>query len=195
MYINMIIPHHEGAIEMARMVVNDAPHQAVRTAAAKIIKDQQQEINELTSWLKAWYGQRVRPDQRMMMDASMMQHMQQADAAMREKMFLAVMREHHQSAVDIGQLVLQKATHRQLKGQAQTMVDSQRREQQQFGTWLQQWYGITAPKPTGDMQDGMDAVMGMVMPETGAEEPLWAVLAAGALALFGGGFLLRRKLA
>lgn len=195
MYINMIIPHHQDAIEMAEMVVDSAPHQEVRDAAAQIIEDQQREINQLTTWLQEWYGQDVAPDERMMMDHGMMEHMMDADAAMQEKMFLAMMREHHQSAIEIGELVLQKATHQELKEQAQQMIDSQREEQEQFGTWLQQWYGITTPTPTGDMQDGMDAVMDMMMPDTGAEEWAgWAAIAS-ALVLLGGGYMLRRKLA
>lgn len=193
MYINMIIPHHQDAIKMAHMVVNDAPHQETRDAAQKIIDDQQKEIAELTSFLQQQYGQQVNPDQRMMMDMSMMD-MMNMDAAMHEKHFLAMMREHHQSAIDIGELVVQKATSQQLKDQARQMITSQREEQEQFGTWLQQWYGITPPTPTGDMQDGMDAVMPMGLPATGAADTLWAAFVAGALALLAGGYVLRRKL-
>ena len=47
-YINSIIPHHQGAIMMAQAVQKDAPHQEVRDSAAKIIADQQKEIDELT---------------------------------------------------------------------------------------------------------------------------------------------------
>lgn len=193
MYINLLIPHHEGAIEMAEMVVNDAPHQEVRDAAAQIIADQQQEINDLTTWLQQWYGQDPNPDQRMMMDQGMMDMMMQMDATMHEKHFLAMMREHHQSAIEIGELALQRATHQELKDQAQIMIDTQREEQEQFATWLQQWYRITPPTPTGDMQDAMEAVMGGMMPDTGAEEWAGWVALAAALALLGSGFVLRRK--
>lgn len=194
-YVNMIIPHHEDAIKMADMVVNDAPHQETRAAAAKIIQDQRAEIAELTSFLKTQYGQDVQRDDRMMMDMTMMDMMMQADATMCEQHFLAMMREHHQSAIDIGELVVQKATSDTLLDQAQKMIRSQQEEQEQFGTWLQQWYGITPPTPTGDMQDGMDAMMPMGLPATGAADTLWAAIVAGALALLAGGYMLRRTLA
>lgn len=44
------------------------------------------------------------------------------------------------------------------------MMTSQQQEQAMFGGWLQALYPITPPTPTGDMQDGMDAVMPMAMP-------------------------------
>ena len=79
-----------------------------------------------------------------------------------------------------------------------------------FGGWLQGLYNITPPTPTGDMQDGMDAVMPMAMPaanpaapaanapqtlpNTGGESPQsgWGLLALGIVALLSGGLLLRR---
>ena len=87
--------------------------------------------------LKDWYGQDVQPDPRMQMSPEMMNMLMQADPTIREKLFLAMMREHHQSALDIGPLVLQKATHQELKDQPQQMITSQQQEQTMFGGWLQ----------------------------------------------------------
>jgi hypothetical protein len=47
----------------------------------------------------------------MKVSQSMMDVQMHADPAMREKHFLAMMREHHQPAIGMGQLVLAKATH------------------------------------------------------------------------------------
>ena len=220
-YINSIIPHHQGAIEMARLVQNDAPHQEVRDAATAIINAQQSEIEELTTWLKDWYGQPVKPDPRMQMSPAMMDMLKQANPTTREKLFLAMMREHHQSAIEMGPLVLQKATHQELKDQAQKMIADQAREQAMFGGWLQGVFNINPPVPTGDMQDGMDAVMNMGaptmapttapaggapaasgasgtpsrLPNTGEERDpsVLAVLALTIGALLSAGYVLRRK--
>jgi LPXTG-motif cell wall-anchored protein len=220
-YINSIIPHHQDAIEMARMVQNDAPHKEVRDVATTIINAQQSEIEELSTWLNDWYGQQPNPDPRMKMSPSMMDMLKQADPTMREKLFLAMMREHHQSAIEIGQLVLQKATHQELKDQAQKMITDQAKEQAMFGGWLQSLYNINPPVPTGDMQHGMDAVMNMgapavaptmtpaggapsapgsqatpsTLPNTGGESApfVWVVLALTIGTLLIGGYVLRRK--
>jgi uncharacterized protein (DUF305 family) len=214
-YINSIILHHQDAIEMARSVQMDAPHQEVRDIATKIINDQQGEIDELTKHLQDWYDQPPSPDLRMKMSPSMMEILMQADATMREKHFLAMMREHHQMAFDIGQLVLQKATHTELKEQAQRMIASQREEQAIFGGWLQGLYGIAPPAPTGDMQHGMEAAMQMPMapaassgpaapsaapqalPNTSGESQqfVWFLLTAGIVALLMGSYMLRRSAA
>jgi len=209
-YINSIIPHHQSAIMMAQAVQNNAPHKEVRDAAAKIVNDQQKEIDELTKWLKDWYGQDVHPDPRMQMSPEMMTMLMQADPTMREKLFLAMMREHHQSALDMGPVVLHKATHQELKDQAQQMITSQKQEQDMFGGWLQGLYTLTPPTPTGDMQDGMDAVMPMAMPaqsptapatnmpqtlpRTGGAipDPTWTLLIIGIAAVLCGGVILRR---
>jgi uncharacterized protein (DUF305 family) len=202
-YINRIIPHHQAAIAMAQMVLHSAPHQDVRMAAAQIIQDQQHEINELTQWLTTWYGQSATPDPRMLMSQAMMNAMMHADPTLREQLFLAMMREHHQSAIEMGQLALQEAIHAELRSQAQQMITSQQQEQAQFGAWLQAWDGITAPLPTGDMQHGMNLGMGMQLPDTGADGTSWshdnwgrwATLGTSVVMLLGSGYLLRRKLA
>lgn len=209
-YINSIIPHHQDAIMMAEMVKSDAPHKEVRDAAAKIIEDQQKEIADLTKVMNDTYKQQVTPDPRMKMSMSMMDMMRGADATMREKMFLAMMREHHQMALMMGDLVLQKSSNADVRTQAQTMLASQKQEQDTFGTYLIGWYSITPLTPTGDMQDGMDAVMPMGMPmpstnaggvtpntpatlpSTGGDSLPWLPLAFGILALLAGGVALRR---
>jgi uncharacterized protein (DUF305 family) len=183
-YINGIIPHHEDAIAMAMLVEDDAPHQQTRDLAARMISDQQKEIGDLSGWLKQWYGMEINPDPRMKMSTAMIDEMMKLDPVMKEKHFLAMMREHHQSAIDMGGLVVAKATHQELKDQAQMMMTMQKDEQDRLGGWLQTWYAITPPTPTGDMLHGMEAVMAPMpaptaAPATAAPAPT-AAPAAGA---------------
>lgn len=209
-YINRIVPHHQGAIESAQMVVDTAPHQEVRDQAAIIIQMQQEEIALLTGYLRDTYGQELDPDERFMMSPEMMQQFESADPAMAESMFLGMMREHHQSANQLGNLVLERDVAPALRDQASKMVEDQTSEQQLFATFLQSWYGIQAPQPTGDMQAGMELAMAGQstmpgMPNTGdggtqqpnATATSWGAIAAvaGALLLLGAGayWLLRRS--
>ena len=197
MYVNQIIPHHQGALEMAQAVVDRAPNQEVRDAAARIIEDQQREIEDLTTFLNDTYGQEVKPDERMAMDSSMMEQMASADPAMAEKMFLLGMREHHETAIEMGEIALEKAESEEILSQAENMVSSQRAEQDEFAGYLREFYGIEAPEPTGNMQKAMQVAMegsGMRMPETGGLSlPTVAALVAIALAtLIAGAYALRR---
>lgn len=53
-FIEGMIPHHQGAIEMARAAQKSAKHQEIKDLAEDIIIAQQKEIDIMRSWLKAW---------------------------------------------------------------------------------------------------------------------------------------------
>lgn len=200
-YVNRIIPHHEGAVEMARTVVDRAPHREVRDAAAKIIEDQEAEIEMLTGFLEGEYGEELDRDERQVMDESMMRHLDEASPEMAEKMFLLMMREHHQTAVEMGEIALDRGRSEEILGQAKEMVESQRAEQDLFAGWLEAWHGIDAPAPTGDMMAAMELAMDMEMPDAGGgalSGPTGGIpLGFAALGLLGAlaAYVLRRRLA
>lgn len=159
-YINRIVAHHQGAVESAQAIVDTAPHQEVRDEAAKIIETQQEEIDLLTGYLRDTYGMELDLDERFVMPSGMVQQLESAEPEMAESMFLGMMREHHQSANQLGNLVLERDVAPVLRDQATTMIEDQTAQQQLFGTYLQSWYGIQPPQPTGDMQAGMELAMG-----------------------------------
>lgn len=47
----MMMPHHQGAIDMARIYLRDGKDPAIRRMAQKIIADQEREIREFQAWL------------------------------------------------------------------------------------------------------------------------------------------------
>jgi uncharacterized protein (DUF305 family) len=55
-FIDLMIPHHEGAVMMASDALKNATHQELKDMAAKMIKDQQKEIEQLKKWRQNWYG-------------------------------------------------------------------------------------------------------------------------------------------
>jgi uncharacterized protein (DUF305 family) len=55
-FIDMMIPHHQGAIRMARAERKRGMDAQLRRIASSIIKDQAKEIREMNAWRKAWYG-------------------------------------------------------------------------------------------------------------------------------------------
>ncbi len=50
MFIDMMIPHHEGAIQMSQDALVKAEHQEVKTLAKQIIDQQQKEIDQMKRW-------------------------------------------------------------------------------------------------------------------------------------------------
>jgi uncharacterized protein (DUF305 family) len=55
-FIDMMIPHHQGAIRMARAELAKGKDSALRKIASGIVADQAKEIRQMNSWRKAWYG-------------------------------------------------------------------------------------------------------------------------------------------
>lgn len=198
-YANQVIAHHQGALDMAQAVVDRAPNPEVRDAATRIIEDQTREINDLTVFLRDTYGQEPNPDERMLMDPAMMDEIRNADPAVAEQMFLLGMREHHETVIQMADIALQKAQSQLLLDQAQTIIETQRAEQEEFAGYLQEFHGIEAPAPTGDMMQGMQAAMGdssMQMPRTGGPSPVSIAAAVGALLVAAGAagaYALRRS--
>jgi uncharacterized protein (DUF305 family) len=50
-FVTMMLPHHQGAIDMARAVLLDTRDPELRNLALGIIAEQQNEINVMQAWL------------------------------------------------------------------------------------------------------------------------------------------------
>lgn len=53
-FIGQMIPHHVGAIEMAKLAINNAGHQEVKDLAKDIIEAQNKEIKLMREWQSDW---------------------------------------------------------------------------------------------------------------------------------------------
>lgn len=53
-FIEMMIPHHQGAIEMANEALQKAKHQEIKQLAQNIITAQQAEIQKMEQWKVTW---------------------------------------------------------------------------------------------------------------------------------------------
>jgi uncharacterized protein (DUF305 family) len=56
-FINAMLPHHEGAVTMAKEALEKSDRPEIKKLAQDIISSQQQEIAQMQQWRKAWYGQ------------------------------------------------------------------------------------------------------------------------------------------
>lgn len=54
-FIDAMIPHHESAIEMARVANEESYNPRVRDLAGRIIEAQESEIGQMTVWREEWY--------------------------------------------------------------------------------------------------------------------------------------------
>jgi uncharacterized protein (DUF305 family) len=55
-FINAMIPHHEGAVTMAKDTLSKSQRPEIKKLAQAIIKDQDIEIKQMQQWRKSWYN-------------------------------------------------------------------------------------------------------------------------------------------
>lgn len=54
MFLDMMTPHHAGAITMAKEALTKAEHPEIKTLANQIIKTQEAEIKQMAEWKSKW---------------------------------------------------------------------------------------------------------------------------------------------
>ena len=81
-----------------------------------------------------------------------------------DKHFIEQMIPHHEGAIAIANLALQKAKHQEIKTLATAIIAAQTSEIQSMNDWYQDWFGSTVPKvATGMVGGGMMSGFGMHM--------------------------------
>ena len=55
-FIDMMVPHHQGAIRMARVELARGKNPKLKALAQSIIASQSREITQMNSWRRGWYG-------------------------------------------------------------------------------------------------------------------------------------------
>jgi uncharacterized protein (DUF305 family) len=136
MFAQMMIPHHQEAVEMAAMADGRAASAQVKDLAGKIEAAQQPEIDTMTGWLTAW-GKAPMPDMSGGMDhgampgamsESDMAALHDAKGAAFDKQFLTLMVKHHEGAIEMAQEQVDKGSNPEAKALAAKIVTDQQAE-------------------------------------------------------------------
>jgi uncharacterized protein (DUF305 family) len=147
-FIQEMIPHHEDAITMARLALQQAERPEIKALAEEIIRVQSMEIEQMREWYKAWYGTDVPPSHMDQMPGRGMMGMMgmHEPAALDgvkpfDKAFIEQMIPHHQMGVMMSSHLLQGVQRPELRTLLQNIISSQSAEIQQMRAWYQAWYG------------------------------------------------------
>ena len=141
-FIDGMVPHHQAAVEMAKVAQQHGEHPEIKQLANDIVTSQDGEIVKMKSWRKSWYGSdQIAPG----MGGHAMGGMDTdlgtlAAASPFDKAFIDAMLPHHQSAVEMATEAQTKATHAELKQLARDIIAAQQREIDQMKRWRTQWY-------------------------------------------------------
>ena len=132
MFVTMMIPHHEQAIEMAEIVLaKDGVDPRVVAIAERIQDAQRPEIELMQGWLDDWGVEHAPSDMDHgdgMMSAADMTALSDADGTTAGRLFLEQMVEHHQGAVEMAEAALESAEDPDVRALAQQVIEDQNAE-------------------------------------------------------------------
>ncbi|AFY36267.1 DUF305 domain-containing protein [Calothrix sp. PCC 7507] len=165
-FMEMMVPHHRQALEMAELALSRAQHPEIKNLAVVIKKDQNREIQQMQTWYKAWYGkevpvtamthqemmarhqgmsQQMNPE---MMKMPMNQNMRGMNVNLEtlknapdfDKEFIRQMIPHHRMAVEMSKMAAKKTHKPKIRNLAQSIIKTQTAEINQMQQWYQAWY-------------------------------------------------------
>jgi uncharacterized protein (DUF305 family) len=143
-FIDAMVPHHQGAIEMARVALKNAEHAEIKELSRNIISSQQAEIEELKAIKKEEFGtsnvpMETSPEQMRSM-GMMMDPQELANREPFDKAFIDAMIPHHQSAIEMAEVAYEKSKNPRIKELAENIMSAQKREIEQMKQWRKDWY-------------------------------------------------------
>ncbi|MEH2359798.1 DUF305 domain-containing protein [Nostoc sp.] len=152
-FLDAMIPHHQGAVEMANVAQQKSKRPEIKKLADNIIKSQNQEITQMKRWRQAWYpkagnkpmaydsqmGHMMEMSSDQMKTMMMSQNLGAADAEF-DLRFINAMIPHHEGAVTMAKDVLSKSKRPEIKQLAQEIIKAQDVEIKQMQQWRKAWY-------------------------------------------------------
>lgn len=134
----MMIPHHKGAVEMAKLEINSGKNQELKTMAQNIINSQEKEISQMQTFLdnhKLSKDDMSSPQAKEMM-ATMNMDMPPSTGDI-DFDFVNLMIPHHQSAVDMANVQLKYGQDKGMRELAESIIKEQEKEIKIFKEWIE----------------------------------------------------------
>lgn len=154
-FIDAMVPHHDSAIEMAKLALERAEHPELKQLAGEVVATQGSEIARMRQWRHDWFGGHsapamdsppgtadVKTGQSMMSGTMGMKEMVDGlrSAQPFDRAFLEAMVPHHGSAIEMAEQAQERAEHPEIKRLADEIVRAQKRETSTMKSWLRDWY-------------------------------------------------------
>ncbi|PLS86283.1 MAG: DUF305 domain-containing protein [Actinobacteria bacterium] len=142
-FVDSMIPHHEGAVEMAEVALQNAKHEEIRTLSREIVDAQRAEI-EILGQVREGLGDATTTGMSQEEMEGMMGMSEDPQALAEErpfdKAFIDAMTPHHESAIAMANVALEESRDPEIREIAQDIVSAQEREISQMRQWRQEWY-------------------------------------------------------
>lgn len=146
-FIDTMIVHHQGAVEMALLVPTRSQRPELKLLAQTIIADQRKEIGQMKEWRAKWFGEAKPainmdfPGMRLGMGGMDMKKLDSLKANEFDVEFVRQMISHHEGAVEMARVLKGSDSYAELKTLADGIIESQTAEIGQMKQWLKTWSG------------------------------------------------------
>ncbi|MEO7531604.1 MAG: DUF305 domain-containing protein [Sediminibacterium sp.] len=140
-FANMMIMHHQAAIDMSQVELVKGSDARVKTMAQNIITAQKAEIIKMQQLVKNYKMPEMKMGSDEMRNSELMKTMMDGKMNMSmsgntDKNFVTMMIPHHEAAVRMAGKEIAKGKQPELKKMAQKMIADQTNEIREFKTWL-----------------------------------------------------------
>lgn len=128
-FAQRMIPHHQQAVEMAELVGGRTENPSVVDLAGRIKAAQQPEIDQMTSWLKAWDKPTASEHSGHTMPGVVVtERLKQFTGSEFDRMWLSSMIEHHRGAVEMAKTEVEKGSDDATEKLAGKVIEDQQAE-------------------------------------------------------------------
>lgn len=143
-FLAAMIPHHQGAIEMAALVEDRTERQELRDLADRITEVQAAEVATLEGMLDRLSGEQDVPedpehDAMGMADRTEVEQLEAAEGDEFDRRFLERMIAHHEGAIDMAEQVLAEGEDAEVAALAEDVLATQEAEIEQMESWQGEW--------------------------------------------------------
>lgn len=144
-FIDLMIPHHEGAVDMAEIALDgNAERAEIEELSRTIIETQNEEIEELLDIREEAFGTREMSDDITGDEADMMRMMDDpeafASAEPFDLAFIEGMVPHHDGAIEMAEAALENSENEEILALAEEIIAAQEDEIEQMEQWREEWY-------------------------------------------------------
>jgi uncharacterized protein (DUF305 family) len=138
-FANMMVEHHQGALDMAQMEISQGKDEKLKSMAQKISTDQKKEQQELRDFVAGYKPSGMKHGEgelQKSMSSAMDQMKSMQMSGDTDKDFATMMMHHHEHGVAMAKMEVKNGMSSKLKAMAQKSITKQNQEIKEFKNWL-----------------------------------------------------------
>jgi uncharacterized protein (DUF305 family) len=155
-FLEAMVPHHQSAVEMARVARRRAEHPEIRELAGAIVSAQEKEIAQMRRIHRRVFGGPLLPNADahaqlgLSPEQAGMVHGEDAVRTLRtekpfDRAFIDAMIPHHQGAIRMARVMVAEGGNTKILELADAIVGAQAQEIREMNRWRADWYGADSP--------------------------------------------------